>query len=319
MPATEASDNTAGDEPSEKQLLALVATKKTEANQLLKARDHEGALNMYDEALGLLAQARMVGLGISAEAWSKMLTAAKAASKPGESWYFKVLFGALAQSGVQGAPGGKKDEEAAKLYSNKSMCDGRLGLWAQARDDARGALALWPGWTKARYRLTEALSNLKEHDAALVEANKARAGAGPAESQEISGLLARMLCKAMNAAGQSLETLQGIDVESVSQVLQEQYKALAMLERDAFHEIPGWSAGMEIKDFPLLYTGYSGPERISAWDSDQASPIRFDDFVQLSGKQPRFQEDSAWQSWAKETSEKIRAGLETLLAKAQGQ
>jgi len=164
------------------------------------------------------------------------------------------------------------------------------------------------------------LSNLKEHDAALVEANKARAGAGPAEREEISGLLARMLCKAMNAADQSLDSLQGIEIETVSPMLQEQYKALAMLERDVFREIPGWCAGLEIRDFPLLYTGHSGPERVSAWDSDRASPIRFDDFVQLSGKQSRFQEDPTWQTWSKETSGKIRAGLEKLImAKGQGQ
>lgn len=299
-----------GDDPApvnlEKGRLCLVSVLKSEAKELMDQGDYAGAIKKYDIALGILAEARMVALGMPAEDWERMKGAAEEACTPGEPWYFRILWGAMAQAGVS------QDEEAAKLFSNMSLCHGRVKEWPMAGGAAQAALQLWPEWTKARYRLAEAMSHLGQHTHALAEAKRARVGMTKAESLDISVLQARLLARALGAARVGLENLDGLDTEPASQEQLEWYKALAQLERDVFRASSDWKEGLEAAAFPDLF-----PTGDGVWDVDRALPVRFDDFVMHTTKMyPQFQESGVWQSWAKGTSTLIRKGLEDLLAKA---
>lgn len=284
-------------------LASLVLKKKKKAAECMDAKDYAGAVGKYSDALAVLAESRMLLLGMPEEDWERFRETAQSACGPGEPWYFRVLWGAMTQSGAC------KDEEAAKLFSNMSLCHGRLDEWPKAQGDANAALALWPDWTKARYRLSEAMSNLGEHHTALIEACKARTGSAPSEVKEITALLARLLTRAMTAAGTKLASFDDLDVEQAEAQQVQQYKTIAMLERDVFHATPGWSEGIEAKASPSLFSTLEG-----TWDVDRPQPVRFKDYwLHLSKTDSRFAEDPLWQSWAKHTSQQIREGLDKLL------
>jgi len=285
---------------------ALVDVLRREAKVCMDRKDYTEALKKYSTALAFLAEARMLQVGLPVDDWDLTRTEAESACGPGEPWYFRVLWGAMVQASVP------RDEEAAKLFSNLSLCHGRLGAWPQAQGAATAAMHLNPDWTKARYRLAEAQSQSGMHRSALTQARQARQGAERLEVAEVSQLQARVLSRAMKEAGVSLDTFDGLDVESVQdEHTLEEYKALAMLERDVFHSLPGWSEGIEVKTFPLLHaTG----DRV--WDVDRPQPVRFDDYVQHIGDTEggaEFKESTDWQAWAAATSGKIRAGLEHVL------
>lgn len=283
--------------------LCIVKVLKAEAKARMDVDDYQGALDKYDKALGFLAEARMVALGLPAEDWERTREAAESSCSPGEPWYFRILWGAMMQAHVL------QDEDAAKLFSNMSLCHGRLDEWPQANGKASAALALWPEWTKARYRLTEALSHIGDQCSALMEARKARASVAQAESAEIAALQARAMSRAMAAESLSLEGLDGLTPESTSVLKVEQYQALAMLERDAFRSCSDWREGLETALFPHLF-----PEGENVFDMDRSQPVRFDDYVRFfKQSHSQFQEDEPWKVWAKDMSNQIREGLEKLL------
>jgi len=211
------------DPPPDRGLLCLVEVVKKEANDLVSRKDFEEALTKYDRALELLAQARTIGGGASSDQFEDLKEMSEKACQPGEPWYFRVLLAAMKQSGWAGEEGPvARDEEAAKLFSNRSMCNARLSRWAQSHCDASAALYLWPGWTKANYRVTEALANSGQLRAALLQARKARDGALRSETSDISALQARTLTKALKADGKTLKDFdEGFDVEKASADQQE--------------------------------------------------------------------------------------------------
>jgi len=289
-----------------RQCLALVEELRDEAKVCIGRKDYTEALKKYSAALALLAEARMVQLGLPVDDWNNTRTEAELACGLGEPWYFRVLWGAMAQAS---AP---QDEEAAKLFSNMSLCHGRLEAWPQAQGAASASIQLKADWTKGRYHLAEAQSQLGMHCFALAQARQARLGAQPLEVAEISQLQARVLSRSMKEAGISLESFDRFDVESVrDEKTLEEYKALAMLERDVFHSLPGWSDGIEVKTFPVLH---AAQDRV--WDVDRPQPVRFDDYLQHIGDTEggtEFKESTDWQAWAAATSRNIRAGLDSVL------
>eukprot|EP00746_Dinoflagellata_sp_MGD_P165930 gnl/MRDRNA2_/MRDRNA2_95496_c0_seq1.p1 gnl/MRDRNA2_/MRDRNA2_95496_c0~~gnl/MRDRNA2_/MRDRNA2_95496_c0_seq1.p1 ORF type:complete len:308 (-),score=73.97 gnl/MRDRNA2_/MRDRNA2_95496_c0_seq1:75-998(-) len=282
---------------------------KLKAKPLLDEKDYEGAIKLYDEALGFLAEARMLASGMPEADWERMRAAAESACGPGEPWHFRILWGAMRSSGGEKA----KDEEAAKLFSNMSLCHGRLGEWPKAQGNASAALHLWPSWTKAQYRLAEALSHCGQHCAALTTARQAKQGMAPADATEISSLQKQVLSSAMKASGTDMKRFDVFDTKSATPDLLEQYKALAMLEKDVFRAFPEWKAGIEADTFPFLY-----PDGKGVWDLpghlDREQPVRFDDYVtNMSKMQPQFQNHVPWQEWAKCMSNRIRNELERIL------
>jgi len=285
--------------------LALVAAKKNDAKNAMDVSDYASAIEMYEKALEILAEARMVALGLASDDWEATRCAAEAACGEGEPWCFRVIWGAMAQRGEV------RDEDAAKLFSNLSLCHGRCNEWARAQGDASAALNLWPEWTKAIYRLSEAYSHLGNHGAALTQARRARLGAGK-DQADIRTLHARVLSRSLQASNLRLHDLEGLNPENSTQLQIEQYQALALLERDVFRASSGWREGMEAIEFPHLY-----PSADDVWDTHRPQPVRFADYIKhFLTTDPKFQADARWQSWANDYATNIRAGLDKLVTTA---
>lgn len=244
----------------------------------------------------------MLSIGMPADSWTGIREAASATCAPGEPWSFRVLWGAMNQCS------GDRDEEAAKLFSNISLCYGRMGEWNRAGGPADAAISLWPAWPKARYRMAEALSHTGPHHPALVQARKARENAPADEVKDIAALQVRVLSRALVAAGMKLSAFDTFDPEAGGEAEREHYQALVQIERDVFRALPDWKEQVEATLFPELF-----PDGKGAWDTEDQK-LRFQAYTAvLCRDKPSLQEETAWLTWATLTSRQIRTGLEKLL------
>ncbi|CAK0871362.1 unnamed protein product, partial [Prorocentrum cordatum] len=286
---------------------AVVEVLKRDAKADFGRRDFKEALQKYNRALAFLAEARMSALELPTDDFERVRAEAEASCGPGEPWYFRVLWGAMAQAALT------CDDEASKLFANVSLCHGRLGAWSQAQGAAAAAVELNRAWTKAQYRLAEAQSHLGLHKVALSQARRARLCSDPEEVQEVSRLQARVLARSLRDRGVGLDSFDKFDVEQTKDERElEEYKALAMLELDVFRSLPSYRPGIERLTFPDLHAAGD-----RAWDVDRPQPVRFDDYVrhvvETEGGE-KLRDSGDWHAWASAMGSQVRAGLDNLLA-----